>query len=293
MIKKIKTLLIILIIVIILALIYRFFNTHDVAVLDPKGTIAAQERNLFFLVLGLMLIVVIPVFFILFIVVHRYREGRGGKYKPDFDHSRILETAWWLIPSILISVIAVITWNATYKLNPYNQLDSSKPQLSIEVVSMDWKWLFIYPSQHVASVNQLNLPINTPVDFYITSDSVMNSFWIPQLSGQIYAMPGMNTQLHLMATSDGSFYGSSANISGAGFAGMHFQTVVTPLSKFEAWIRSASKSPMTLSMNNYALLNRPSINNPVESYKDPASNLYVSIIDKFLAPGQTTMMGGM
>lgn len=287
--KKLKLVLILIVLVGLSVLAYIYFSNHTVAVLQPRGPIALKERNLFLTALGLMLIVVIPVFIITFFVVYNYREGHKGKYRPEFDHSRLLETTWWLIPSILITVLATITWNSSHQLDPFKSLISNKQPLTVEVVSMDWKWLFIYPTLNIASVNQLNIPTNIPINFYITSDSVMNSFWVPQLGGQIYSMPGMSTQLHLLASQAGSYYGSSANISGNGFASMHFQTVATNMPSFKSWVSSVRKSKASLSIDAYATLNRPSINNPVTFFKNPANNLYASIIERYMAPGQTSM----
>jgi cytochrome o ubiquinol oxidase subunit 2 len=246
-----------------------------------------------FTTFGLMLIIVIPVFIMTFFIVYRYREGGKGKYRPDFYHSRVLESVWWLIPTVLICVLSVITWRATHQLNPYKTIASNQPGLDIEVVALDWKWLFIYPNQNVASVNYLVLPVNHPVTFYITADAPMNSFWIPQLGGQIYAMAGMSTQLNLMATSPGNYYGSSANISGNGFAGMHFDTHAVSDNSFNAWVRQAASSKTTLSQQQYNVLDQPSINNPVSYYSNPGPSLYDSIIMKYMAPGaqMNSMMG--
>jgi cytochrome o ubiquinol oxidase subunit II len=271
-----------------------YFSHHTVAVLQPRGPIALKERNLMLTTIGLMLIVVIPVFVLTFLIVYKYREGHHGKYRPDFDHSWILESVWWLIPSILIAVLAVITWQATYALNPYNKIASNRPALDVEVVALDWKWLFIYPEQKVASVNYLVLPVNRPVTFYITADAPMNSFWIPQLSGQIYAMAGMSTQLNLEASYPGNYYGSSANISGTGFAGMHFDTHAVTPNDFSSWINSTAKSKTALTMAEYNKLDAPSTNNPISYYSQPTPYLFASIIDKYLGPGgQANSMMGM
>ncbi|MEI9913845.1 MAG: ubiquinol oxidase subunit II [Candidatus Saccharibacteria bacterium] len=289
--KKYSISLIIVIAATVASLATIYFRHHTVAVLQPRGPIALQERNLMLTAFGLMLIVVIPVFVITFFIVYKYREGHHGKYKPDFDHSNLLESIWWLIPTILIVVLSVITWHGTYKLNPYNKIASKQPNLNIEVVALDWKWLFIYPNQNVASVNSLVIPVNTPVTFYITADAPMNSFWIPQLGGQIYAMPGMDTQLNLMATSPGNYYGSSANISGTGFAGMHFDTHAVDTTSFNSWVSSANKAKVSLTSDEYNKLDQPSINNAVSYYSKPDPNLYTSIINKYMAPGaQANMM---
>jgi cytochrome o ubiquinol oxidase subunit 2 len=286
--KKYKLAIVCVAVIAIFVLAFNYFHHHTVAVLEPRGPIALKERNLLLVAVGLMLIVVIPVFVITFLIVWKYREGHKGKYRPDFDHSRVLETIWWLIPSALILVLSVIIWNSTHSLDPYRKIASSKPPLTIEVVALDWKWLFIYPKQHVASVNMVHLPVNTPVTFYITADAPMNSFWIPQLSGQIYAMPGMTTQLNLMASSTG-------DISGSGFAGMHFVARSTNQTAFNSWVNTASSSKDQLNQYAYNQLDKPSINNPVSNYSNASTNIFASTVNKYLiAPGdQVSSMVGM
>lgn len=280
--------LILIFVAVLVTLATFYFHHHPVAVLDPKGPIALKERNLFLTALGLMLIVVIPVFILTFITVYKYRDGHHGKYKPDFDHSIILESTWWLIPSILITILAIITWQATQQLNPYKPIASKVPALDIEVVALDWKWLFIYPNQNIASVNYLVIPVNRPVTFYITADNApMNSFWIPQLSGQIFAMAGMTTQLNLMATSEGNFYGSSANISGTGFASMHFDTHATSKADFNSWVNQARQSQQTLSKSVYNRLIQPTVGYPITYYKNPVPHLFALIIDKYMPEGMS------
>lgn len=283
--KKYKLSLIVFLLAIVIVLAGLYFHDHTVAVLEPQGLIAQKERNLFLLALGLMLIVVIPVFILTFYTVHKYQEGHKGKYKPDFDHSRILELTWWLIPGVLITVLSIITWHASYSLNPYKPIASKLPALNIEVVALDWKWLFIYPDQHVASVNSLVLPIKQPITFYLTSDAPMNTFWIPQLSGQIMCMPGMSTQINMIVNKVGNYYGSSGNISGTGFAGMHFYARAVNKTAFRQWLNQASHSSLTLDYKQYNLLAKSSFNNPITYYKSPDNNLYNWIIEKYLAPG--------
>jgi cytochrome o ubiquinol oxidase subunit 2 len=269
-----------------------YLHHTNIPVLEPKGPIGLQERNLLFFGVGLSLVVVIPVFFLLFFITWKYREGNTkAKYSPDFDHSRIAETIWWLIPGVLIAILSVVGWNSSHTLDPYRPLNSKTPQMTIQVVAMDWKWLFIYPQQHIATVNMVQFPMNTPVDFQITSDSVMNSFWIPQLGGQIYAMPGMSSELHLMASQTGSFHGLSANLSGAGFSGMTFIARSSSEKDFANWTRSVQQAPKGLSVNAYNRLNQPSEDNPVAYYSSSASDLYDTILAKYDGPG--TAMSAM
>jgi cytochrome o ubiquinol oxidase subunit 2 len=214
--RKYKFIIAGLLLAAIIALAVVYFHSVNIAVLDPKGTVGEQEKHLMLFALGLSLIVVIPVFTLLFTFAWRYRASnhhyKNRKYSPDWDHSIILETVWWLIPTVLIAILSVTAWNSSHQLDPYRSLASSKQPLTIQVVALDWKWLFIYPQQGVASVNFVQFPANQPVRFQITADAPMNSFWIPQLGGQIYAMPGMATELNLSADQNGNYYGSSAHI---------------------------------------------------------------------------------
>ncbi|HVA10773.1 MAG TPA: ubiquinol oxidase subunit II [Candidatus Dormibacteraeota bacterium] len=290
--KKFKVILPVAVIAGFLSLAVWYLRHTTIPILEPRGPVGLQERNLLLFALGLSLFVIIPVFSLLIFIAWKYRESNeSAKYSPDFDHSRIIETVWWLIPSLMISVLSVVAWNSSHSLDPYRPLNSTTPPMTIQVVALDWKWLFIYPQQHIASVNLVQFPKNTPIDFQITSDSVMNSFWIPQLGGQIYSMPGMSSQLHLMASQDGSFNGLSANISGTGFAGMTFVARSSSLKAFEAWAHNASQSQDKLSLAAYNKLDRPSQNNPVAFYSSPTKNLYGTILAKYDGPG--TAMSGM
>jgi len=289
--KKHKITGIALVILGFLSLVVWYLHRTNIPVLEPKGQIGLQERNLLLFALGLSLVVVIPVFSLLFFIAWKYRESNTtAKYSPDFDHSRIAEAIWWLIPSVLIGILSVVAWNSSHTLDPYRPLSSTTPQMTIQVVALDWKWLFIYPEQHIATVNVVQFPKNTPIDFEITSDSVMNSFWIPQLGGQIYSMPGMSTQLHLIANQYGSFKGLSANISGTGFAGMTFVAQSSSEKSFNSWTRTVrSHSPLTMSAYNVLL--HPSQNNKTAYYSSPQANLYATILAKYDGPG--TAMSGM
>ncbi|HET9850309.1 MAG TPA: ubiquinol oxidase subunit II [Candidatus Saccharimonadales bacterium] len=263
-----------------------YLSHHDIAILQPAGAVGQKERNLIILAVALCAIVVIPVFAITIAVAIKYREGntRSKKYRPDYDHSRVLEFTWWGIPIVLITILAVVAWNSSHSLDPYRALASSKPTMTVQVVSLDWKWLFIYPKQNIASVNYAMIPVNTPVDFQTTSDTVMNSFWVPALGGQIYSMPGMKTQLHLIADKTGSFSGSSANISGQGFAGMTFSIKSGSSAGFNSWVKTARASMRPLNSTSYASLARPSQNVPVSYYSSVSPGLFDGIIMKYMQP---------
>ncbi|HZL08012.1 MAG TPA: ubiquinol oxidase subunit II [Candidatus Dormibacteraeota bacterium] len=270
-----------------------YLQGTNIPVLEPKGPVGRQELNLFITGLLLSLVVVIPVFTLLFAFAWKYRESNTkAKYSPDLDGSRIAETIWWIIPSILILIISILTWNSSHQLDPFKPLASSKPQMTIQVVALDWKWLFIYPEQRIASVNFVQFPKDTPVDFEITADAPMNSFWIPQLGGQIYAMPGMDTNLHLMASQYGTFNGSSANISGSGFAGMAFTAKSSSPDDFNRWVQSVKHSGADLSQQAYDKLAEPSQYNPVTYYASAQPGLYDSVIMKYMpVAGSMSGMG--
>ena len=292
--KKYKIALIIIVILGCATLAAWYLHGTNIAILNPKGPVAHQERNLIYVALALSLIVVIPVFAAAGLFAWHYRESNTkAKYSPDLDGNRIIETIWWLIPSAIILVLAVITWNSSHTLDPYRPISSNVQPITIQVVALDWKWLFIYPQQDIASVNFFEFPNNTPLNFEITSDAPMNSFWIPQLGGQVYAMPGMSTQLHLMATSDGRFNGSSANISGDGFSGMTFTAESSSQNSFNEWVSSVKQSGTQLGSNQYNLLDKPSENNPPAFYSSAEEGLYDNILNKYSGPSGQGGMEGM
>lgn len=264
---------------------YSFLKDANIPVLNPKGIIGEKERQLLFIGVGLSLLVVVPVFTMTIFIVWKYREtNKKATYTPEWDHSRKAETIWWLIPTILIAIISIITWKSSYALDPYRQVASTNKPLNVKVVSLDWKWLFIYPKENIATVNYLVLPVNRPVTFDVTSDAPMNSFWIPQLGGQIYAMPGMSTQLNLMATSVGTFRGLSANISGSGFSSMNFVVKSTSGNDFDSWVSGVKKSSLSLNDASYRQLQNPSENYPATYYSSEQAGLYDTIVYKYMMP---------
>lgn len=265
-----------------------YLHGHNIPVMEPAGQVGAKERNLILLGLMLSAIVVVPVYAMAIAIAVRYREEnhktKKVKYRPDWDHNRWYEAVWWGVPIIIIAILSVITWNSSHELDPYKKLSLSKKPLTIQVVAMDWKWLFIYPEQHIASVNMIEMPRNMPVNFYLTSDTVMNSFWIPQLGSQIYAMPGMITQLHLVADKTGSYYGSPANIAGKGFARMTFTAKAVSDSEFNNWLKMAAGSNKVLNEKNYQKLSKPSEDNPVAYYSNVDESLYNDLVMKYMMP---------
>jgi len=193
----------------------------NMEILSPKGDIGIQEKTLLLTATGLMLIVVIPVLIMIVAFAWKYRASNTkADYQPKWAHSTAIEAVVWTVPCIIVAILAVITWRSTHALDPYKPLVSEHKPVTIEVVSLDWKWLFIYPEYDIATVNEIAFPVDVPVNFRITSASVMNSFFIPQLGSQIYSMAGMETKLHLNAREIGTYAGISANYSGGGFSGM-------------------------------------------------------------------------
>jgi cytochrome o ubiquinol oxidase subunit 2 len=258
---------------------------HTIAMLFPKGIIALKERNLLFIIQALMLLVILPVYLLTFIFSWKYRvHNTKAKYDPDLVDNRLAEYIWWGIPFILTLIIAILTWNKTHQLDPYKPIDSNKKPLHIQVVALQWKWLFIYPEENIASVNFVQFPRQTPVHFEITADAPMNSFWIPSLGGQIYAMPKMRTDLYLMADADGDFRGSSANLSGEGFAGMNFIAKATSNEAYHQWVESAKQSSKVLNVGEYNKLAAASKNNPAEIYQLKDKSLFDQIIMKYMHP---------
>jgi cytochrome o ubiquinol oxidase subunit 2 len=257
----------------------------DMAVLSPKGVIAEKERNLIIVAASLCMIVVVPVFVMLFGIAWRYRASNTkARYEPNWDHNRLLETIWWGVPCLIIIVLGTMTWKATHELDPYRPLASNVAPIKVQVVALEWKWLFIYPDQHIATVNYLQIPVNTPVNFQITADAPMNSFWVPSLGGQVYAMSGMSTQLHLMASEVGEYKGSSANISGEGFSGMNFTVKASSETDFNGWVKAAQVSPNVLGATEYDALAEKSKDNPPTAYILTKADLYDTIVMKYMAP---------
>ena len=251
-------------------------------VLDPKGPITLAERDFLFTAILLMLIVVIPVFVMTFLFAWRYRSSNSkARYTPDWSYSAITDATVWLIPALIVVALGTLLWSKTHKLDPYKQIDASVRPLEVEVVAQDWKWLFIYPEQGIAVVNQLVFPSQRPLSLKLTSDTVMNSFFIPALGGQIYTMAGMQTRLHLLADAPGKFTGRNTQYSGSGFSSQHFQAIAASPEEFEAWVAKVKQSPDKLDAATYRALAAPSSSHPVTYYSTVEPNLFDTIIAKY------------
>lgn len=263
----------------------------NVALLNPKGLIANSERNLLVFTVLLSMIVVVPVFFMTFYFAYKYREGntKTTTYTPDWDHNNLAEIIWWGVPLILIIILSAITFKSSHDLDPFKPIESDVATMNVQVVALQWKWLFIYPDYGVASVNYLPFPESTPVNFSITSDAPMNSFWIPELGGQIYAMSGMTTQLNLMADKTGVYSGSSANISGKGFSQMRFKAESLTSSDFESWVESAKQSSNMLDVETYDDLAMPGeVKEPIVYAVDANDDVFHNSIMKYMMHGHTS-----
>jgi len=268
----------------------------DFVVLAPSGDVAAQQRDLVVIATVLMLLIVVPVMVMTIIVAWRYRQSNeAARYAPDWDHSTQLELVIWAAPLLIIISLGAVTWMGTHLLDPYRTLgriaadrpvtQDDKP-LEVDVVALDWKWLFIYPEYGIATVNELAAPVGRPLDFKITASSVMNSFYIPALAGQIYAMPGMQTRLHAVINRPGSYRGFSANYSGAGFSGMRFTFQGLSDGAFDRWIADAKSGAGRLGKDDYLALERPSVNEPVRRFASIDPDLFRAILEKCVETGK-------
>ncbi|MFM2482341.1 ubiquinol oxidase subunit II [Celerinatantimonas sp. YJH-8] len=255
-------------------------------IFDPKGQVGVEEKNLIITATILMLLVVIPVIILTLVFAWKYRASNtNARYEPKWSHSSKIELFCWGIPIVIIIVLGSITWISTHKLDPYRPLDVKEgtPTLEIQAVSLDWKWLFIYPEQGIATVNQVVFPKDTQIRFRVTSQSVMNSFFIPQLGSQIYSMAMMETKLHLIANEAGTFDGMSSNYSGEGFSGMKFKAIATPSeADFEKWVNQVRQSNHVLNDATYQALAKPSENHLVEYFSAVKPNLFSQIVHQYM-----------
>jgi cytochrome o ubiquinol oxidase subunit 2 len=272
----------------------------NAVVLNPAGDVAVQQRNLLIESTALMLIIIIPVMVLIVLFAWRYRHSnKTARYEPEWDHSTHLEVVIWAAPLLIIICLGALTWVGTHLLDPYRpigrisaeqQVAAGTQPLEVQVVALDWKWLFIYPQYGIATVNELAAPVDRPINFKITASSVMNSFYIPALAGQVYAMPGMETQLNAVANQAGSFQGISANYSGAGFSGMHFAFQALANADFDKWIASVKAAGGSLDRAGYTTLARPSENEPVHRYAGVDASLYDAIL-RMCAEQNSVCMG--
>ena len=267
----------------------------DWVVMNPSGDIAMQQRDLIIVATVLMLLIIVPVIALTLFFAWKYRRSNEeAKYDPDWHHSTRLEIVIWAAPLVIITILGAVTWTSTHLLDPYRPLDRLAPgrtaqnvkPLKVQVVALDWKWLFIYPELGVATVNELAAPVDTPIDFQLTSSSVMNSFYVPALAGQIYAMPGMTTQLHAVINKPGAFDGFSANYSGAGFSHMRFKFHGMSQADFDRWTAEVRKGSDRLDGPRYLVLEKPSQKVPPQRFATVDAGLFDKAVNRCVEPGK-------
>jgi cytochrome o ubiquinol oxidase subunit 2 len=256
--------------------------TEKMIVLNPKGEIGKHQLDLIVISTVLCLVVIVPVLILTFYLVWKYRHkpGKDAKYDPTWEHSTKLEAIWWGVPIVIIAILGFITIRYTYMLEPSKPLKHEAKPIVIQVTSLDWKWLFQYPEQDIATVNYIEFPENVPVEFRLTSDAPMNSFWIPQLGGQIYTMSGMAMKLHLIADEPGSYMGMGANFSGRDFGKMQFIAKATSQEEFDQWIEEVKKSSPALTTEGYEQLAEPGVSE-VQTFSSIPEGLFERIVTKY------------
>ncbi len=283
----------------LLPLFLVFLAGCNTVVMNPSGDVATQQAHLVFVSTLLMLLIIVPVIALTLLFAWRYRKGNTkATYAPDWDHSTQLELVIWGAPLLIIIALGLLTWINTHLLDPYRPLqriDATRPvppatkPLLVQVVALDWKWLFIYPEQGIATVNELVTPVDVPIRFKITASTAMNSFYVPALAGQIYAMPGMDTTLNAVLNKPGQYEGFSANYSGAGFSNMRFKYYGVTATEFDGWVQKMKAGGGTLNRADYLALEKPTEREPVHRYAKVAENLYDAIVNRCVAPGTTCM----
>ncbi|MBV9588290.1 MAG: ubiquinol oxidase subunit II [Hyphomicrobiales bacterium] len=259
--------------------------------LDPQGPIASAERLLLINSTAIMLVVVVPVIVATFAFAWWYRSSnqRASRDLSESYEERV-EFVVWSIPALTVILLSGVIWIGSHQLDPRARISGTSDPLRVDVVALDWKWLFIYPDQGIATVNQLVVPAGTPVEFRLTSATVMNSFFVPQLGSQIYTMGGMITHLSLLADKPGEYPGLSANFSGDGFSEMRFVVRSAPAGEFNAWLGEARSSGSALDDVGYAELSKPSKAVPPATYRSVDPKLFDHIVDRTATGRDTTGM---
>jgi cytochrome o ubiquinol oxidase subunit 2 len=271
----------------------------NLVVMNPTGYVAIQQRNIILISTALMLLIIVPVMILTVVFAWRYRStNKDATYDPEFDHSTALELVIWSAPLLIIIALGALTWSSTHLLDPFRPLDkiaanqpvpaNGKP-LRVQVVSLDWKWLFIYPDQGIATVNDLALPVGVPVRFDMTSTNMMNTFYVPTMAGMVYTMPGMRSTLHAVLNKPVESTGFSANYSGAGFSDMTFKVHGVPGQDFDRWVQQVKGSNLQLSYGNFAKLVRPSEKVPPIHFAAVEPDLFRRVYERCVEPGKPCM----
>jgi cytochrome o ubiquinol oxidase subunit II len=259
--------------------------------LDPKGPIASAERLIMLNSLGIMLAIVIPTILATLGTAFWFRASNlRAHYLPEFNYSGRVEMLVWSIPIMTVLLVGGVTWVGSYDLDPPKPIASAVKPVRVQVVSLDWKWLFIYPDEGIASVNHLTVPVGTPISFELTSSGVMNSFSVPQLAGQIYTMAGMTTRLNLRADHAGTYRGMSANYSGAGFSDMYFNVDAVPAERFAQWVATTRTAGPVLDAQGYADLTKPSQAVAPFTYRAVAPGLFGGILKAEFRPNDPSRL---
>lgn len=271
----------------------------EMVVMNPAGDIAIQQRDLIITSTVLMLLIIIPVIALTLLFAWKYRADKNPKdYDPEWHHSTKLEVVIWSAPVVIILLLGTVTWIATHRLDPYrpiDRIDEARPvteehkPLTVEVVAMDWKWLFFYPELGIGSVNEFAAPVDTPINFKITGTTAMNSFFVPALAGQIYAMGGMQTKLHAVINKEGVYDGFSANYSGAGFSHMRFKFHGLSDQGFNAWVEKVKSSGKPFGRQEYLEFAKPSEREPVQYFANVDPELYSAILNRCVEPNKLCM----
>lgn len=281
------------------ALIATLTGCSKAVVLNPAGDVAAQQGDLVVTATVLMLIIIIPVILLTLLFAWKYRQtNTQAEYDPEWHHSTALELVIWSVPLIIIIALGAITWISTHKLDPYRPLDrvsetkaldaNVKP-LEVEVVALDWKWLFVLPEQGIATVNELAAPVDRPIHFKLTASSTMNAFYVPDLAGMIYAMPGMQTELNGVINKEGTYKGLASHYSGAGFSGMTFKFHGVSQQGFDEWVAKAKSEGQTLSRESYLQLVKPSERHPVTRFSSVDQGLFDRVVNMCVEEGKMCM----
>ncbi len=271
----------------------------NLVVMNPAGDVATRQANLILWSTGLMLLIIVPVILFTLFFAWKYRaSNRDATYDPEWNHSTKLEVLIWTAPLMIIIALGAMTWLFTHLLDPYRPLTRIAPgqpvteetrTLTVEVVALDWKWMFIYPELGIATVNELAAPVDTPIAFRLTSSSIMNSFYIPALSGMIYAMPGMQTQLHAVINREGTYEGIASNYSGPGFSNMHFKFLGMSQDGFDEWVARVRAQGQPLTRERYLEVEAPSEMEPVHYYSQVDRGLFRAILNMCVEPGRMCM----
>jgi cytochrome o ubiquinol oxidase subunit 2 len=255
-------------------------------ILEPQGPIGAAEKSILIDSIAIMLAIVAPTILAIFAFAWWFRASNTkARYLPEWEYSGRIELVVWAIPALVVMLLGGVAWIGAHDLDPAKPIASSQPPLEIQAVSLDWKWLFLYPDQKLATVNTLTIPVGVPVHFSLTSSSVMNAFFIPQLGSMIYTMNGMTTRLNLQADSAGVFHGMSSHYSGDGFSDMNFEVHAVSPSEFSDWVKTASKATATLDASSYTELAKQSLKVAPATYRLDDANLFQSIATQMLPAG--------